>query len=69
MAASISFQRANNLFLVYNGGLEPKRVFEQQLRAIGDMDINDAIERAWMNPYDKIQVRSSKPAPRRRFFA
>ena len=71
MAASVSiaYQRASNMFLVHNGGLSPKRVSENQLRAIGDMDINDAIETAWLNPYTQIRIVGHAPKTGRRIFA
>jgi hypothetical protein len=69
-ATTISFQRANNLFLVSSASaLEPRRVTEQQLRAIGDMDINNAVETAMMNPYDQVAIRACPVSKKRRWFS
>jgi len=63
-SCAITYERANSLFRVDREGGESKRVTEECLRAIGDQDITEAMERAKYNPYEPSTVRS-KPQRRR----
>lgn len=48
--ATITYLRADNVFNVGSFS-RAKRTSEDKLRAIGDQDINDTIERALAHPY------------------
>lgn len=60
---SITYQRANGLFAVASpAGVT--RVAEHKLRAIGDMDITEAIEAAKFNPGEPQEISRRVPTGR-----
>ena len=61
---TITYERANGLFRVDRPSGESRRTTEDLLRAIGDQDITEAMERAKYNPYEPARLRW-KPQRRR----
>lgn len=49
-SCTLTFERANGLFRIDRRG-DSKRVTEEFLRRIGDMDIDEAIDRVKADPY------------------
>lgn len=53
---TISYERAHDVFRITSGRGE-RTVRESAIRAIGDMDLSDLMERAKNNPYVAFTVR------------
>ena len=58
-SCTLTFERANGLFRV-DRRADTKRVTEEFLRNIGDMDIAETIERAKNDPYIPQNVQSHR---------